>query len=610
MLGLRHKLSLGFGGLLLIMGIIGVQSVVKLANLGEAVDVILRENYRSVIACEQMKEALERIDSGLLFIIAGHAQEGNGLIREHVPGFEKALEIELNNITVPGEAQKASLVRDLFGRYIDVVRGFQDEAISLEERRRIYFSQLLPLFDRIKETADEILRLNQESMSDANEKARQQAASAREEMYLLLAVGTIIAIGFLLFTSRSVLRPIESLIRSADEIRKGNLDVVVSHGSRDEIGRLSDAFDEMAASLREFRRSARAKLARIQRATQQAFESLPDAVAVIDFDGKVELATRTARENFGLSPETNIRNSALRWLAELGRDVIRNGRATRHEAFQHFVGGDERYYQAEAVPILDRDRQTSGVMLLLHDVTQLKHMNEMKRGLISTVSHQLRTPLTSIRMAIHLLLEEKVGGLTEQQTELLLAAREDSDRLHAILNDLLDISRIESGKARMECAPVDPHAMILDALEPFRTAAQDRGVTLRAEIPDELPDVLADTTRIGHVFGNLLSNALKYTDPGGQVTVSAAVEEGSVLFRVSDTGRGIPADLQPRIFEQFFRVPGQSGETGAGLGLAIAKEIVEAHSGTISVASTEGQGSMFAFTLLRADRGAKTEAWS
>jgi NtrC-family two-component system sensor histidine kinase KinB len=240
-------------------------------------------------------------------------------------------------------------------------------------------------------------------------------------------------------------------------------------------------------------------------------------------------------------------------------------------------------------------------------MTQLRHQDEIKRSVISTVSHQLKTPLTSVRMAIHLLLEEKVGPLTEKQAELLVAAREDSDRLYMILNNLLDISRIESGRVQMELCPVSPRSIILDGVEPYRRAAQDQGVTLAVDLPDDLPDVQADVTRINHVFGNLLSNALRFTSPGGQITLSAEIEGAWIKFCVSDTGRGIPARFLSRIFEQFFRVPDQGPEASAGLGLAIVKEIVEAHGGTVGVESLEGKGSTFTFTLRRADLAATEE---
>jgi len=610
MLGLRQKLSLGFGGLLLIILIIGIQSIIHLTKLGESIDVILRENYRSVIACQQMKEALERMDSGILFELLGYTEKGSELIRKNELVFEMALEVELHNITLPGEGEKASHLQDLFGKYKIALKRIEDSKVAITVRRNAYFTGLFPLFLQIKDTAGEILRMNQQNMSDANDLARNSAAADRRQMYILLVAGTIVAIGFVFFTGRWILRPINRLIQSADEIRRGNLDLVVERESRDEIGHLSEAFNAMAASLREFRRSDQAKLVRIQRTTQQAFDSLPDAVAVVDLQGKVEVATKAAENIFGLRPNTLIFDLPLRWMANLYNDALKDGRPVQQKVVQQFVGGEERYYRPEAIPILDNDRQLTGVILVLQDVTQLRQQEEIKRGVVSTVSHQLKTPLTSIRMAIHLLLEEKVGPLTEKQAELLVAANEDSDRLHTILNNLLDISRIESGKAQIDFRAVSPHSMVSEVVESFRRAAQDQGISLNPEFPDDLPEVWADVTRISHVFGNLLSNALKYTPPGGKITLSAKADEERVQFSVSDTGRGIPDKYLPRVFEEFFRVPEQGTETGAGLGLAIVKEIVEAHSGTIGVESHEGKGTTFTFTLRRADRISKEESRS
>jgi signal transduction histidine kinase len=208
-------------------------------------------------------------------------------------------------------------------------------------------------------------------------------------------------------------------------------------------------------------------------------------------------------------------------------------------------------------------------------------------------------------MAIHLLLGEKIGPLNEKQAELLMSAREDSDRLHEILDSLLDLSRFESGKAQMEFKALSPRSIVTDAVEPVRRTAQDRGVALRIDVPGDLPDVLADTTRIGHVFDNLLSNALKHTAPGGRIALTAEADDAWVRFHVLDTGEGIPAAFLTRVFEPFFRIPGRRNETGAGLGLAIVKEIVEAHGGSVDVESREGEGSTFTFTLRRADRFAK-----
>ncbi len=605
MLSLRQKLLLGFGGLLLITLIGGIQSIIQFRYLGQSIDVILKENYRSVIACQDMKEALERMDSGILFTFLGYQQEGTDLIRKNEAVFGKALDIELHNITISGEREKAADLKALYAAYLESLHKVENQNLPINLRRQLYFQELLPLFQKVKSMADEILQMNQHNMHEANDLARKQAAKAQRNTVIFLFFGAAIAVAFMIFVGKWILNPINRLIYSAEAIRDGNLDLVVQVDSRDEIGRLSEAFNDMALSLRALRRSDQAKLARTQEAAKETFRRLPDAVAIADLDGKIEIVTQSAKKFFGLKVGAFVQDAAVEHLSRLFHNIVHQDplkHLEEEKLFQLFVSGEERYFQANAAPMNDRDGHRTGVILIMKDVTEQRRVDEMKRGLISTVSHELKTPLTSIRMAIHLLLEEKVGVLTEKQTELLLAAREDSDRLQQILHNLLDISRIESGRLRMDYQDIYAQSLVLDAVEPIRRAAQDGGIELKIQLAEDLPAVSADPTQIGHVFSNLLSNALRFTAPGGSITVSAVPEEQLVRFSVTDTGSGIPHQFMQRIFEQFFRVPDQKSATGAGLGLAIAKEIVEAHGGSINVVSQEGKGTTFSFTLKRAGR--------
>lgn len=603
MLGIRQKLSLGFGGLFLIILAIGFQSITLFTGLGRSIDVILRENYRSVLACQQMKEALERMDSGILFILLGETDRGRETIAANRSAFEKALGVELDNITLPGEKERAELIENLFKRYGATLDEMQDGVLPPGSSREAYFSRLFPLFQQIKDAADAILQMNQQNMLDANDRARITAEAAKRIMYLFLVCGAVLSIVFVFFAGRWILRPVDRLMRSTEEIRRGNLDLVVQSDSRDEIGRLSEAFNEMASSLRRLRRSDRTRMARIRRSTQQVFKGLPDAVAVVDLEGRVEVSTDTAAELFGLKPQALVQSLPFDWMGDLRDEALRRGRMAEagQTTIQRFIKGEEHFFRPGAVPILDDERTPTGVILILKDITRELHQDELKRGVISVVSHQLKTPLTSIRMAVHLLLEEDTGPLGPKQVELLVAARDDSDRLHSILTNLLDISRIESGRMRMDLRPESPRALAFGRLESFRSLAKDRGIALKMEVPDDLPPVLADPDQIGHAFENLLSNAIKYTHPGGEVSIAAELDADTVRFSVSDTGRGIPRRYLDRVFDQFFRVPGHESEPGEGLGLAIAKEIVEAHGGAMTLRSEEGKGSVFSFRLKPAE---------
>lgn len=604
MFGLRSKLTLGFGGLVLIMLFIGIQGILRVNELGQSVDVILRENYRSVIACQEMKESLERVDSAVLFVLLGYEPEGRAQIDQYMAAFGHAMQTEGANLTLPDEGEAFRNLQASYAQYQRCLDKVTESARPVEARRLQYFSELLPLFQSVKERADQILRMNQQNMSDANMAARENAAQASQRMHLLLICGFVVASVFIFSNQRWILRPITRLTASANEIAQGNLDLVIGSKSRDEMGQLAAAFDAMASSLREYRRANEAKLLNLQRATQQALESLSAAIVVVDLDDNVSAVTKGAHDAFGVAVGDHLPQGGPAWMGSLVHQAVQTG---RHETLpqgddliQVFVAGQERFYRPEAIPVLDAMGQPAGITLILHDATQTRQQDELKRGLVSTVSHQLKTPLTSIRMALYLLLDDQIGPLTLKQEELLLAAREDSDRLQTIVDDLLDIARIQSGRLRADFQSLDSALLAAGAVDSFRSEAQDRGITLVLDVPPGLPDVHADPVRVPHVFANLLSNALRYTSPGGSVTVSARADDHVVWYSVNDTGVGIPSEYLERVFEQFFRVPDQGGP-GAGLGLAISKEIVMAHGGSIRAESIPEKGSRFSFSLKRAD---------
>jgi signal transduction histidine kinase len=276
-------------------------------------------------------------------------------------------------------------------------------------------------------------------------------------------------------------------------------------------------------------------------------------------------------------------------------------------SFEHSLGlrhdGQERFFLPRVLAIRDEQERLLGAALVLNDITRFRLLDQLKSDMVSTASHELKTPLTSIQMAIYLLLEEVVGALNPKQVELLLAARQDCERLLAMVNDLLDLTRIEQGRVELDLQPVAASDLIAEAIARFAARAQDAGIDLEASPLPPLPPVLADRDRFAHVFDNLIGNALAHTERGGRVRLGAAADEragtgsGAVRFHVEDTGEGIPPESLPHVFERFFRAPGSRARRGAGLGLAIAREIVGAHGGTIEVESQPARGTTFTFTL-------------
>jgi NtrC-family two-component system sensor histidine kinase KinB len=261
------------------------------------------------------------------------------------------------------------------------------------------------------------------------------------------------------------------------------------------------------------------------------------------------------------------------------------------------TGGESRHYQVSMVPMRTPSGFIPGVVLMLRDITRLRELDRLKSEFVMTASHELRTPLTSLNMAVNLLRESAGTKLTDRERALLEASHEDVQRLRALVDDLLDLSKIEAGKLELAFEPVQPRFLGDQALSVIRAQADAKGIALTLGVPEDLPAVTADPHKIVWVLVNLLANSVRYTKAGGHISLQGERVGNQVHLSVTDDGEGIAYDLQPRIFDKF--VQGKSSESsgGSGLGLAICREIVKAHRGAIWLDSIPGKGSTFTFTL-------------
>ena len=582
--------------LFLFLGV-GLYAVWLFNQLGGSIEVILRENYQSVLAGQQMKESSERMDSGLSFALAGEEQRGRELFDANVPTFQRSLSKELNNITLPGEQELADKIKLSEERYQVLAKTFWDTSDS-GARRKMYFSELLPLFTQIKNDAQEVIRINQENMVQADHSARSLSADSIRNMALLLVFGVALAIWLAFELQRAILKPIQTLRTVSKELGEGNLDQVVPVQSRDELGQLADAFNKLAAKLRAYRQITTDQILQARQMTEITFSAFPDSILALSLDGKINFANPAAGN---LLQRLNGEYGLPLAIQEEVGNVLKGAPDYLPTSFEKAVpvrlDDHEAFLLPRVLGMRDESGNLFGAAVVLQDVTRFRLMDEVKTNLVSTVSHELKTPLTSIRMGLHLLLEEKIGSLNAKQLELLLAAREDSERLLRMINDLLDLARLESGQTRPRIEVVSPRTLIDEALPNLRPLVEVRDSHLLADIAPDLPEVMVDPRQISHVFSNFVSNAARFSKPGDDIVLSAKTIGKNVRFSVLDHGPGIPKEYQSRVFERFFRIPGSEKSKGVGLGLAIAKEIVVSHGGNVGLRSTPGEGSEFYFDL-------------
>jgi signal transduction histidine kinase len=396
--------------------------------------------------------------------------------------------------------------------------------------------------------------------------------------------------------------PIQLLTRATRELGEGRRAQPVPAVSGDELGELAASFNAMATQLEEYRQSTSEEIVRLHRTMEATLASFPDPIFVLNRQGLIELKNPAAED---LATALKLNGRLPDRLQPIARRALESGEHFLPHSFDEAVSvrvhGAEKTFLPRILAMRTRENALFGVAVVLYDVTRFRLLDSAKTNLVATVSHELNTPLTSVRMALHLLLEEGIGRLTPQQRELLQAARNDTERLLRLLNDLLDLARLEEGAQSLRKEAVAPAELIRTAVEEAADQVSSRGLKIQCAIDPDLPHVSVDRQRISHVFNNLVANAIKYSPPAGEILLRAArAEDRGVEFSITDQGPGIAEEYHTRIFDRFFRAPGQT-KTGAGLGLSIAREITVAHGGRIGVRSSPGRGSTFCVTLQAAD---------
>lgn len=577
-----------------------------LTAVGERSAVILEDNYRSVLACQRMKEAAERLDSAALFVVAGRVSRGAEQIGRYVPAFDAALETAAGNLTEPGEGEAvAHLRRDWIGfrKALDALLRASDPGT----RERLYFDDVASRFDAVKAQAEAILGMNQDAMMRRSDEARRQAALANAWLVGAVLAGGLLALLLSTVMTARLLRPLSVLGLAVRRVGEGDLAVRAQVDGTDEVALLAREFNAMADHVERYRRSTLGELLEAQQAAQAAIDSLGDPVVVLAPGGQVLHVNRAAKALLGLRLEAPDPLAAVgegvRGALAMARDHVLGGHGSLSPkglggAFRTTTAEGERSFLTRASPVYSEAGALVAATIVLQDVSRLRRMDELKDDLVATVAHEFRSALTSLRMSIHLCIERVAGPLSEAQADLLYAAREDCERLQTLVDEILDLSRIQDGRVELRRVRAEAEALIRATVAHHEDEADARSVRLRADVPPGLGVVEVDADRIALTFDNILLNALRYAPTGSEVVVSGRVEGAGLRFEIRDAGPGVPAELQTEMFERRVQGPGSTG--AAGLGLFIAREAVQAHGGQIGVTSAPGEGTTVWFTLPRA----------
>ncbi len=553
---------------------------------------LINRNYDTIRSIRELRSALTRINAQCLAVqdLASLGTTRKVFLQERQTAQNRLRQVERNSDGIAEHELVARLTAHSQGYFTAY-----DELFALksrEDKRQDELNRLITgLTGDISNVADQIVDINENAIM-----ARHDAAVRRGQNVTLITIGfAILSLGIYVLTSirltRSMYEPLRRLRDSIQLVSARRFDTVVPIVGGEELGQIAGSFNDMARELQHYISETDERALAANRICRAILEALPYPVYIVDGSFAVRQANPRAEALSralgiaGVLPG-EVRRQIDTAAAE-NRDLVSDD-IRRTVRLTPAGSEDGEDYLPQVFRMAGALGAGDGWAVLLVDVTRLRRNIEAKTKALATLSHEVKTPVTGIRMTLHLLLEGKLGPINADQRELLEVSRDDCERLLAVLQALLELARLETGRTELQPTPQAP----ADLLGEAKTAHEDRvrqgGGMLVLEAADTLPAVLADPLHAGRVLGNFLSNAGKYGLPGRPVVLRAQPrDDGYVRFSVVNHGRPFSEAEQARVFDPFFRRPGEHAE-GTGLGLAICREIALLHGGRVGVYSPAG----------------------
>ena len=558
---LKTKLSLGMSFLFIVILVFGIFGIFYITKLKDDATKIIQNNHESLVYANHMLQALNQISTDSIALST----------------FEKNLKLQESNITEPGEREATESLRNYYEQ-------FKKSRYNTEIRSRLSNSILL------------VSEINQHAILRKNEIAQNTAENAIVVLTILFTLLTLVTFTFVINFPDVISKPIRALSEGISAIADKQYDKRIHLEQKDEFGDLANAFNTMAEKLDAYEHSNIAKITFEKSRIETIINQMKDGIIGLDEKRNILFFNIVAENLLGLNEKEIIGNYAPD--ITLKNDLMRILLVTDNEQKELKIYADnkESYFNKDVFSVTNGEKMI-GQVIVLRNITPFHELNEAKTNFITTVSHELKTPLASIKMSASLLTNEKVGQFNEDQKELIHSIVDDADRLLKITGELLNMSQVETGNIQLKLQPVIPQQFIENALSTIQFQAQQKRIKLQIDEYQKLPKVMADQEKTSWVLINLLTNAIKYSAENGQIHLGYSINDTSLEIFVQDYGRGIEEKYLPKIFDRYFKVPGTHERTGTGLGLAISKEFIEAQKGLLKVTSSIGEGSYFSFSL-------------
>ncbi len=566
---IKTKLNLSVGLLFVMIVILSLVGSYYIFQIKKDTQNILTANYNTLEYSRNMLLALDAINTDK---------------DKAVAAFETNLQKQVDNITEPGEDK---VTQSLQRSFLLLRADGSNESIKSQIRQDIF----------------EIMKLNMVAIKNKSDLAKMTAETANIWIAVIGTLCFLIAFNLMINLPNNIANPIRELTESIRQIANKNYSERVHFMNHNEYGDLAKSFNTMAEKLQEYHNSNLYKLSFEKKRLETLINNMHDPIIGLDTDNVILFVNDEALKIMGLKRAEVLGKSAtaLALSNDLLQSLIRQSNTNDKHPLKIFADGKESYFEKEVVGITitptGEDRTIAiGNVIILRNITIFKELDFAKTNFIATVSHELKTPISSIKLSLKLLEKPNTGTLNNEQRQLIDSIAEDSERLLKITGELLELSQVETGNIQLNIDKSDPNEIVNYAVEAVKVQAEQKQIEIAVEGDEKIPQIKADHEKTSWVLINFLTNAIRYSSEGSKILVQLKTEGDTVIFKVIDKGKGIDSRYKTKVFDKYFQIPG-SPKSGTGLGLAISKEFIEAQHGTIGVESELGMGSTFYFRL-------------
>ncbi len=607
---IKSKIFTGVASLFIVILILSILGIVFINQLAQSSRGSIKDNYRSVDYTMQMQKDIDGIYEHLIqkpnnISKSDTTQGGDVRINIFISDFEKNLSLEQHNITEIGEAELAAELNQNFKAFLSSVIRIQKENYVPSSSN---LSELKTYYDQSKENIFDIYKLNINAILRRNSEAESTAEHITIYMAVVASISILLTLFFVFSFPGKIVSPITELTNKIKAISDRDYEQKLNISSNDEMGELARAFNVMVQRLKEYEETNLDKILFEKKRIDAIVQNLQDAVLILDENKKIIIINNSTLKLTGLKEEDVLNKYAPDVAArnDLIRTMISNVMSSDGSAQQDIqpikiaVDGKEEYFSIENIVVdiksSNKKNNLFGYICMLKNITRFQERDTAKTNLIATVSHELKTPLSSINLSLKLLDDKRLGQLNSEQREVINSLRQQSTRLSRVINELLDFSQIETGNIKLKFSSVKPDVIVDIGTTSLMMQLSEKHIDLQTNIDDGLPEIRADVEKLVFVFINILNNAIRYSKSGDVITIDVKRAGGEVEYSIIDNGPGISKEDQEKLFQRFMQV-GNKAKQGWGLGLAISKEFMQAQDGKLRVESEIGKGSKFIFAV-------------